>query len=67
MKPIEVIIPREMINRWQNCVHVANHAMKELQARGAPIEGGLFPLKLASGRVVIHEDDFEDLVVRWEP
>lgn len=67
MSTITVTLDRKTIDAWRNSVHVGNYMMKTLQARGAPVNLGVFPTEVRSGRIVIEEDDFGDLVVRWEP
>lgn len=66
-KVLEVSVPREDILSWQNPVHVANVLIRGLINKGAPIEGGLFPVRILRGRIVIEEDAFEGIVMRWEP
>ena len=62
---VEVTVKRELINQWGNVIHTANYVMRQLQAQGAPVGGGLFPVSVERGVVSISENAAGDLVVSW--
>lgn len=63
---IEVTVDRDTITKWDHSLHVGNRVMTELRDQGAPVDGALFPTGVPRGRIVIEEDAFGSLVVRWE-
>ncbi len=66
-KPIEVRIERSEIDDWGSSVTAGHVAVQRLQKAGAPVEGPIGLTRVTRGRLVIEEDDFGDLIYRWEP